>query len=108
MYKLLCLIFLMCMCGSVTAAILNNTYVTYVGLQGDGRLFINFAHEVPEPGCNLARVDVLPNTPQLKAWMALATTAYVTGRRVKIKANGCDGDTPMLDGTVDSYSRLVP
>lgn len=92
----------------------NTTFaaaVTGVGTYGNGSIFIFLNSPINEPGCNpnSARIDVQASNPNLKQILAVAMTAFLSGKEITGAVNGCDSDdgAPTLDQSYDSYIYMT-
>jgi hypothetical protein len=77
--------------------------VNQVGTYGSGRSFIDISANINEAGCANDRFDLDPAHPQAKNVLAIALVALATGRKIKVKTNGCYGTYPTLDNSTESY-----
>jgi hypothetical protein len=77
--------------------------VQATGTYGSGQLFVMVDTTIEEPGCELARFDVAPGHPEIDRWLGIALAAEASGKRVRIKTNGCHGPYPTLDTTNNSW-----
>ncbi len=72
-------------------------HVTFVGLYGDGELFIRTSDTIDEPGCERPRIAIAPNHPTKEAWMSIAMMALATGKPIRVKTNSCWSGRPSID-----------
>ena len=93
--------------------------VIYVGAYGNGTLFIQVDLAITETGCNAtsanSRMLVRKTHPSYNAYLTMATSSYVTGKKIMAKTNGCSaagedpsGIFPVLDETGSSYMLFNP
>ena len=70
--------------------------VKEAGTFGDGRLFVVLDVQINEPGCAGFRFDVPANHPQARNWLAIATSAFLGGKKVVVHTKGCLNGQPTL------------
>lgn len=85
--------------------------VTGVGTYGNGAIFIFLNTAINEPGCNVnsTRIDVPASNPNIKEILAVAMTAFASGKEISGAVNGCDPDygAPTLDQSYNSYIYMT-
>jgi hypothetical protein len=82
--------------------------VLYVGTYGDGTFFVGLDTTIDEPGCPQPRIQIPPNHPELKNWLAIATTAYAADLSVQFRTTGCYGAYPTIDQSSAGWFHLKP
>lgn len=75
------------------------TYVTSVGIHGNGRVAVAVKDSIDENGCVRARFDIWATHPFYKEVLSVALTAKASGAKVAIRTNSCNEGYPTLDGT---------
>lgn len=104
--KIAALSLLLLSSSAMSASSNITTTVTFVGMYGDGRLFVGLDESINEPGCAGPRFDVEPQHSANNQWLEIARTARETGRSVVIRTNGCFAGRPTMDHTTNSWFYL--
>ncbi len=81
--------------------------VKYVGMYGDGELFIETDSTIDESSCADNRLVVEPNHPNKKEWMSIALTAFASGKSLRIKTNYCYSGKPALDQSKGTWLYIL-
>ncbi len=88
---------------SSAAVMVDDLSVVNYGIYGNGRIFISFDKEVPEPGCNRQRIDIDADHEQADVITSIALAALASGKKVKVQTSGCFANSPTLTSDTSSY-----
>jgi hypothetical protein len=88
------------LCANAVSASSNiiGATVLYTGTTYDGSFFVHLNKTIDEPGCPSDTILIPSGHPQIKNWLALATTAFATGLPVTVTASGCAKGMPTITG----------
>lgn len=82
------------------------TTITGTGTYDDGSIYIFFASAIS--GCSTEdRLDIAANHPAKDQILAIAMTAFTSGKSVRIRPGGCIGSTPNFGTVGDSFFYLI-
>lgn len=102
--KILLISLLLFISTQVSASSVITAKVLYVGSYGNGDFFIN-TNAVINESCSFpngnGRIDIAATHPQVKQWLAIATTALATGKSITFATKSCFGGPGIGNATLD-------
>jgi len=87
--------------GVVNAGLSRDNEISYVGVYGNGNLFIVFKNDLPTPGCKWVIVN--SNHHNKKEFQSLALSALASSRKVDVSVSDCtaNGTVELCQGSSD-------
>lgn|SRR5688572_27757685 len=80
--------------------------LVYVGTLGDGTVFVELPSVLSEGSCTSTQVRIAVSHVAKKEFLAIATSALLSGKNVSIQADSCLGGYPTLT-TASSWIYLI-